>query len=143
MANKIVNILFIVFLSCTVLIACKPQEETEIIVGPVDIYWQYWEACDNRKLDLAATYLTSEAELDSLVSGVGVCAYTHDFAYRSGRFIGPPENLELFSKATPTVNQEESRTSLMWVPIEGSTTPIVVLKLVDGIWKIDEIHIMF
>jgi len=143
MAKLIIKIFLIVILSCVILIACKSQEETEMIEGPEDIYWQYWEACENRKLDLAATYLTSEAELDSRVSGVGVCAYTHDFAYKSGRFIGPPENLELFSKATPELNLEENRASLMWVPIEGSTTPIVVLKLIEGLWKIDEIHIMF
>ena len=124
------------------MMACSSQEDSVDADGPEAIYWEYWEACNGRKADLAATYLTAEAELDARTSG-GVCAFTHDYVFQVGKFVGPPEDLEQFSQATPVVSEEENRASLTWYPIEGSTTPIVVLRMIDGNWKIDEIHIMY
>ena len=142
MKKKIYVLVAIILIGVLVLMACSSQEESLDSRGPEAAYWQYWEACEERRDDIAATLLTSQAELDARTSG-GVCALTHDYVYKVGKFIGPPEDLEQFSKASPEVNQEETRASLTWFPIEGSTTPIVVLQLVDGNWKIDEIHIMY
>ena len=132
------------FLIVVTLSACGGEQVTETPQvddrGPVETYWDYWELCDaGRRLE-AAAMLTETAR--PIGERWGACSFMHDYSIGEGQVPEFNQNLLLFMDREPELFVEGDTASLIWVPEEGAISPMVVMKFVDGQWKINELILM-
>lgn len=144
MKSKIYLYVLLGFLIGITLTGCAGEEVTPTIPpeerGPVEAYWYYWELCDaGRKLE-AAQMLTETAR--PVGERWGACSFMHDYGIGEGQFPEYNQNLLVFMDQEPELFLEGDTASLIWLPESGVIGPVVVMKNVDGIWKINELILM-
>ena len=141
--NRTTKILiFFIVVLASLMVSCEVLKVPSGATGPEEIYWNYWNACDQGKTKEAEQMLTEKGKLQSQYYGFGPCSLTHDFIYKMQIISGPQEKMPEFSKAKPEVSIKDDTATLTWMPIDGSITQIIVLKKIDGTWKINEIIMM-
>ena len=129
MKNKIFLIVLIAF-SGLLLTSCAKELTPEEEVA--QIYWEYWNACQEGKLQLVEPML-SDGAIDE-ARYVGVCGFTHDNINNIPQYSGGVEHT--FS-TDPQIVIIDDRAGLTWLDDQGTMTT-VMLKKFDGVWKIHE-----
>lgn len=120
--------LLLIILATVLLSACSsPERSVE------QVYWDYWQACDENKYGTAREMLTETAQEKS--AEVGVCGFTHDYINVIELARGGPEHN--FDE-DPEIIVEEDHARMMWIDDQGTLT-IVLFFQVDGAWKVEDI----
>jgi hypothetical protein len=126
MRNSTSKILLVALLFILLLSACQSAK------NPDEVYWEYYEACQENRFEDAETFLTEEAQAQRAT--VGVCGFTHDAI--NDYLIERGQPTRTFSNE-PELTAQEVRASLVWIDDTGNIASVTLLKTEDG-WKVAE-----
>jgi len=129
MKNYFSKSLLIFTLFVLVLTACQSQKSKK---EADEIYWEYYQACEDGKYETAEEFITEEAKEKS--ASVGVCGFTHDAI--NDYLIARGEAERTFSQE-PTVSGSGNRTVISWIDDQGNLANVFLNKTEDG-WKISD-----
>ena len=129
MKNHFSKSLLIFTLLMLLLTACQSQNSNK---EADEIYWEYYQACEDGNYETAKEFITEEAMEQS--ASVGVCGFTHDAI--NDYLIARGEAERTFSQE-PSFSNEGNRAVMTWIDDQGNLANVFLNKTEDG-WKISD-----